>query len=119
LANEVWITCPKCKMTSHNPHDIEQGYCGNCHMFHADMRPKKGWWNMACFNALSPAQQQHLVTVGVLPFGYRPEGGTCLNGAEVGVETQDDKFPGPRFYCLSCAIAYLEEKSRQAALPTS
>jgi hypothetical protein len=25
------ITCPHCSRTSRNPHDIEQGYCGNCH----------------------------------------------------------------------------------------
>jgi hypothetical protein len=25
------ITCPVCRMTSYNPTDIAQGYCGNCH----------------------------------------------------------------------------------------
>ena len=25
------ITCPNCGTTSHNPTDIAQGYCGNCH----------------------------------------------------------------------------------------
>jgi ribosomal protein S27AE len=30
------ITCPRCGMTSHNPHDIAQGYCGNCHDWTAD-----------------------------------------------------------------------------------
>ena len=25
------ITCPKCGMTSFNPNDIREGYCGNCH----------------------------------------------------------------------------------------
>lgn len=25
------ITCPRCRMTSHHPTDVEQGYCGNCH----------------------------------------------------------------------------------------
>jgi hypothetical protein len=24
-------TCPKCGMTSHNPNDEREGYCGNCH----------------------------------------------------------------------------------------
>ena len=24
------FTCPRCNMTSHNPHDEEEGYCGNC-----------------------------------------------------------------------------------------
>jgi hypothetical protein len=27
------ITCPVCEMTSYNPNDIEQGYCGYCHRF--------------------------------------------------------------------------------------
>lgn len=31
------ITCPSCGMTSHNPNDIEQKYCGNCHKFHDQM----------------------------------------------------------------------------------
>lgn len=25
------ITCPVCGMTSHNPNDVTEGYCGNCH----------------------------------------------------------------------------------------
>lgn len=25
------FTCPRCDMTSHNPVDASQGYCGNCH----------------------------------------------------------------------------------------
>jgi rubrerythrin len=25
------ITCPQCGMTSYNPTDIAEGYCGNCH----------------------------------------------------------------------------------------
>ena len=25
------ITCPRCGMTSHNPNDVREGYCGNCH----------------------------------------------------------------------------------------
>jgi len=31
------ITCPRCGMTRYNLNDVEQRYCGNCHMFHADM----------------------------------------------------------------------------------
>lgn len=27
------ITCPKCGVTSHNPNDVREGYCGNCHDF--------------------------------------------------------------------------------------
>lgn len=25
------FTCPRCGMTSHNPDDVREGYCGNCH----------------------------------------------------------------------------------------
>jgi hypothetical protein len=27
------ITCPVCGMTSYNPNDVQQRYCGNCHQF--------------------------------------------------------------------------------------
>jgi len=27
------ITCPRCGMTSYNPNDIREGYCGSCHDF--------------------------------------------------------------------------------------
>ena len=25
------FTCPRCGMTSANPDDVREGYCGNCH----------------------------------------------------------------------------------------
>jgi ribosomal protein S27AE len=25
------FTCPRCGMTSHNPNDVAERYCGNCH----------------------------------------------------------------------------------------
>lgn len=28
------ITCTKCRRTSCNPNDVEQRYCGSCHVFH-------------------------------------------------------------------------------------
>jgi protein-arginine kinase activator protein McsA len=31
------ITCPACGMTSHNPNDVTQRYCGNCHGYIDDM----------------------------------------------------------------------------------
>ena len=31
------IVCPKCGMVSHNPHDIQQRYCGHCRAFHDDL----------------------------------------------------------------------------------
>lgn len=66
----------------------------------------RGWWNMACWNGLSEAQQARLVAWGNLPMGY-VAGGLCTNGAEVEVTTMWDESPGPRFYCRRCAIAYL------------
>lgn len=27
--------CPNCGMTSHNPRDFDEGYCGNCHDYTA------------------------------------------------------------------------------------
>ena len=30
------ITCVTCGLTSHNPHDVAEHYCGACHRFHDD-----------------------------------------------------------------------------------
>jgi hypothetical protein len=30
------FTCPRCRMVSYNPHDIIEGYCGNCHDWTGD-----------------------------------------------------------------------------------
>lgn len=65
------------------------------------------WWQMICWNGLSTPQQVRLIERGNLPLGYVPEG-ECKSGAEVAIETKDDTAPGPRFYCLPCAISYLQ-----------
>jgi hypothetical protein len=31
--DKLSITCLRCKRTSHNPEDVEQRYCGQCHIF--------------------------------------------------------------------------------------
>lgn len=31
------ITCPRCLRTSHNPHDVREKYCGNCHKYHPEV----------------------------------------------------------------------------------
>jgi hypothetical protein len=31
--NAPSITCPRCGLTSHNPNDVANRYCGNCHVF--------------------------------------------------------------------------------------
>jgi Zn finger protein HypA/HybF involved in hydrogenase expression len=31
------ITCPQCGKTSYNQTDVREGYCGQCHQWHADM----------------------------------------------------------------------------------
>ena len=65
------------------------------------------WWNMACWNGLSSFQQARLLIIGNLPMRYKPEG-ACPNGAETLIETEGDSAPGPRAYCLNCAIKYLQ-----------
>ena len=35
----AWIRCLLCNATSHNPNDVIQLYCGNCHVFHEDIGP--------------------------------------------------------------------------------
>lgn len=77
------------------------------------LRPD-AWYEMNCFNALSPAQQKELVEVGVLEFGWYPQG-WCETPATVAIETEDDATPGPRFYCLPCALAYMEELFNRAS----
>lgn len=29
--NQPSITCPRCSATSHDPTDVQEGYCGRCH----------------------------------------------------------------------------------------
>jgi hypothetical protein len=115
------FTCPRCKTVSHHPTDIEQRYCARCHEWADDMPVARGLYTLFCFNALGPDQQEFLVVEGYLPMGYIPRGGTCLNGAEVGLEFASDypgeRAPGPRFYCVPCAIEYL--RARHAATMSS
>jgi hypothetical protein len=73
---------------------------------------------MACWNGLSHEQQRLLIEKGVLPMGrWEPEGGTCEKGAEVAVEVESDEAPGPRFYCLDCALGYLALVKFGSAIP--
>lgn len=37
------ITCPKCGMTSRNPHDVREGYCANCHDYTSGSSAEP-WW---------------------------------------------------------------------------
>jgi len=69
----------------------------------------RGFWGMPCWNGLSEEQQQQLLDVGTLEIGYRAEG-WCKNGANLCIETEDDKAPGPRFLCWVCAIMYVNNK---------
>ena len=71
---------------------------------HAD-----GWYGMACWNGLSAEQQSLLIERGNLEIGYRPMG-SCTNGATIAIESVDDQAPGPRFYCLPCAIEELRRR---------
>lgn len=33
--DDVFV-CPRCWSTSHKPHDLREGYCGNCHWWTGD-----------------------------------------------------------------------------------
>jgi hypothetical protein len=77
----------------------------------------RGWWNMPCWNGLSAAQQTRLIEWGNLPMGYQEEG-ECPNGAEVAIELPTDTAPGPRFYCVSCAIRHLQIPQKSASFPS-
>ena len=70
----------------------------------------QGLWRMHCWNGLDREQQDRLVRVGNLPWGFVPRG-TCHNGATVEVFTWWDIAPGPRFYCARCAALYILEVS--------
>jgi hypothetical protein len=75
--------------------------------------PYRGdFYNMACWNGLSPDQQERLIRHGNLEIGYKPEG-PCPNPAQVAIETENDQSPGPRFYCRSCGVAYLVVEMRE------
>lgn len=64
------------------------------------------YWGMRCFNSMSKEQQRFLVMEGYVPIGQVPAG-TCPNPAELEVTTMYDLMPGPRFYCLACAVEHL------------
>jgi hypothetical protein len=44
------LTCPRCGFTSHNRHDVEQQYCGFCHVF---LHEHANWLMMT----MSPAER--------------------------------------------------------------
>jgi hypothetical protein len=67
---------------------------------------------MPCWNGLSTDQQRRLIEVGNLPIGYKAMG-KCWRPAEVSIEAEWDKAPGPRFYCLQCAADGLAEVARR------
>ena len=66
---------------------------------------------MACWNGLSHEQQRELIEKGNLELGYRPAG-ECDNPATLTIEHEDDEAPGPRFYCVPCAITHLQERQK-------
>lgn len=68
---------------------------------------ERGWYDLGCFNGLSGDLQRRVVYWGNLPLGYDRNSGRCHNPAEVEITTVHDAMPGPRFYCLPCAVEYL------------
>jgi hypothetical protein len=67
---------------------------------------------MTCWNGLAEAQQRRLIERGNLEIFSSAEGQGCKSGAKVAIEMCDDEAPGPRFYCLPCAIEELKERQR-------
>jgi len=82
------------------------------------MTHERGLWGMYCWNGLSAEQQRRLVIWGNLPFLYEP-GGTCPNGAQVEIFTEWDQSPGPRFYCVTCAVEFLMSIAAELAAADS
>lgn len=70
----------------------------------------RGLWGMLCFNAMSADHQVQLVVTGKFR-GY--DGGTCDRPAQVGIETEMDVNPGPRFYCRPCGIEFLQSQPQE------
>jgi hypothetical protein len=73
---------------------------------------QRGLYGLTCFNGLSEDQQTRLVVHGNLPIGYHPKG-ECHNPAQCGIETEQDRAPGPRFYCYPCGVEYLAELEKE------
>lgn len=42
MTAEGSFTCPRCGATSHNPNDVEAGYCGRCHDWTGSAGPFAG-----------------------------------------------------------------------------
>ena len=47
MTEQPSITCPVCGMTSYNPNDIREGYCGNCHDWTSERSPNEVQGNHA------------------------------------------------------------------------
>jgi len=64
MTPQPYIVCPKCGMVSHNPNDVRERYCGNCHAFHDQLltnclRPP-GYWMNETGGELVPAITRYL-----------------------------------------------------------
>ena len=59
MSPQPYIACPKCGMVSHNPNDVRERYCGNCHGFHIDLL-KPGYWMNETGGELVPAMHRYL-----------------------------------------------------------
>lgn len=47
-------TCPECGMTSHNPNDEREGFCGNCHKYTGERQHGVKVINMAMEGTILP-----------------------------------------------------------------
>lgn len=69
------FTCPACAMTSHNPNDEREGYCGRCHSWTRQLAALE-----AVF-AFAPRLDPWLVEMGVALVAV-PAGWPCLHCGE-------------------------------------
>jgi hypothetical protein len=61
-----------------------------------------------CWNGLTESQQYDISTSGIVP--SKLGGGHCPNRAQVAVDV--GPYPGPRFYCQTCAAKIKLEQIR-------
>ncbi|MCL1871930.1 MAG: hypothetical protein FWF90_16160 [Promicromonosporaceae bacterium] len=66
------FTCPRCGSTSHNPHDVAEGYCGHCHDWTGQPRPDLAL-TPGMFDGIVSVDLETPATLGIPPSqGGRP-----------------------------------------------
>jgi hypothetical protein len=66
MIEQPYIVCPKCGMVSHNPNDVRERYCGNCHSFH-DQMAIYAWVGVDELGSGRVGLKQGVVPAGTIP----------------------------------------------------